>query len=296
MIDHPAPRKSRSYFQLLVAWLVFAFNGVIARSIDVPLPLLLAIMSAAGAFTCLILRPGKIEWSGNAFLVALILIFDGLFVFLAFQRISFATTIALHYAGPILVTLLAPYVVNEKFRPRSLIYAIGGFIAVGVLCNLEIRHASGRGIDGIIFACLSAITLALNILYQRKFMKQTANYKAAVLQYDVLMTIGYGLLAALWPLAIDSAVYRNWHPDLAALLYTVGAGAIMAGVAMLLFNSAARFVPSDIIARMAFTEVAWVVLLGAAIYHEIPSLLQFAAIAAIFVMSSLAQREGATRA
>jgi drug/metabolite transporter (DMT)-like permease len=288
------PPPVAAYVQILTAWFIYAFLGVIARGIPLPLPVLLFTMALGGAVLCLIVRPGKITWQPDALVIAVILLADLICLFMAFQRISFVTVIALHYAGPILVTLLAPIILKEKFNPKSFICACIGLIAVAVICRFEIIESyTAKTISGIGFAVLSAVTLALNIVFQRKLMKATVNFRASVLQYNFWIMIGSAVIFGIFFLPYQNFIQAiTWHRFELAFM----AGLLTMGLASLLFNSAARSIDADIIARMAFTEIAWVTLLGFLIYQERPTFAQLAAVSAIFGMSYLAQRDGRRRA
>jgi drug/metabolite transporter (DMT)-like permease len=279
----PTPHSS-ARLEFVVATSAFAFWGVIARSIDLPTPVMLAIISGAGAFTCACAGAERTQWSMGAVVVGLILSADLLLLMLAFQRVDFATVVALHYAGPILVVMLAPSLTGDTFRPKSLVLAAVGFVAVAVICGLKFEHPSPSEIAGVILALLSAITLAANILAQRWLMKSGVSYRGAVLQYNVVLTVVYAAIALFWrETSLHSFV--SWRRVLAETAVAAIAGIVTQGFAMMLFNSAARRLDSETMARLSLLGPALTVATGAFFYSERPSAVQIFALLTILVVS-----------
>src|SRR3546814_731920 len=127
----------------------------------------------------------------HAIVVGTILASDRLLLILAYRRIDFATAVALHNAGPILVIMLAPVIAGDPFRLRSLLLAVAGCMAVAVVCGAKISEAGPDTLSGICFALMSAVTLALSMLVQRKLMKQGENVINTVLQYNIVLCLWY---------------------------------------------------------------------------------------------------------
>jgi drug/metabolite transporter (DMT)-like permease len=270
---------------------IFAFWGVIARYFQLPLPVLLAIICGAGAATCLLLRRGPIRWRRGAVLVGLILTLDLLLLFLAYRRIDFATAVALHNAGPILVIVLAPWITGDRFNAGSLGLACIGFVAVAVLCGVKLEDASESTIAGVTFALLSAGTLAAAMLVQRRLMKRGDDYRSTVLQYNVVLTVAYVLLAVAWPYLVEPRAYVGLRLDPLEIAGAVLAGVLTQGVAMLWFNSAARSLNSEAMARLSLLGPPFTVVIGALLYAEQPTMIQLLALATILVVSYVARPE-----
>ncbi len=217
---------------------------------------------------------------------------DLLFLFFALRRISFATTIAIHYSGPIIVSVLAPPILGERFSPRGLLFAIIGAIAVFGLCKVALHGPNdSQAWYGIIFAIASAFTLAGNIIFQRLYMTQQSSFGNAVFQYNLYMAIGYLLLVFMWPATGHDINFSLKGAMTQQLILGFVAGLLTQGLAMILFNSAIRYLDSQTVSRMAFLEVVFTILLGALIYNETVSPMQISSIAVIVVVVYLSQRE-----
>jgi drug/metabolite transporter (DMT)-like permease len=281
--------RNEPRLQFITSIAIFAFWGVIARYFQLPPPLLLAIIGASGTVTCLLNYRAPIRWTGGAALVGAILTLDLLLLFLAFRRIDFATAVALHNAGPILVIILAPWITGDRFRPGGLILACIGFSAVAVLCGARLADASTATVAGMTFALLSAGTLAASMLVQRHLMKRGDDYRGTVLQYNVTLTAACVLLAIVWPYAVDHAAYVDLNVEPLEIAGAALAGVITQGLAMLLFNSAARQLSSEAMARLSLLGPMFTVALGALLYAERPTVIQLAALCTIMAVSYVAR-------
>lgn len=267
------------YCFILFSWLIFALWGVASREINLPIPILLLIVSFFGFLTAYMLKPSKIKLNDrNAIIVSIFLILDLLFLLIAFKNISFATTITIHYFAPIWVALASNLVLRERRQKHDLILSIVGFLGVIVLFyhEIDITNNLSTSIYGLMAAFLSSITLAGNILYQRLYMKDTANYIDAVKHYNFYIFMAYFLIIApIWYIIYgyeDHTIIQNI--DYRHLIYAALAGIFIQGIAMLLFNYSIKYISAIKVSQMAYTEIAWVVLLGYALYDENISYLQ----------------------
>lgn len=278
------------YFLLLSAWFIFALWGVIAREIILPIPILLSIVTLFGFITTLFWKKENLVIiEKTAIIVSIILVLDLLFLLFAFRHINFATVITLHYFGPVIVTLLAPYILKEKISRTDIILAIIGFFGVFILFANELTfNNSFDVIMGLIAALLSSFTLAGNILYQRLYMKQQQDFIMAVRQYNLFMSLIFiFLITPIWfvfwntdsyHLLINAITFKN-------IIALILAGIIVQGIAMILFNSSARFISGKNIAKMSYSEIVWVILFGVIIYNEHLSILQIIGILLILIVN-----------
>jgi drug/metabolite transporter (DMT)-like permease len=270
--------------RFILAIAAFACWGIIARGIHLPMPVMLTVICAAGAATCLGAGGWNLKWNSGALVVGLILSADLLLLMLAFRRIDFATVVALHNAGPLLVIVFARRLTGDPFRPKALLLATIGIAAVAVICGFRPRAMSLSETYGLILALLSAGTFAANTLTQRRLMKTGYSYRDAVLQYNIVLTAVYAAISIFSDERfLRDAVfgYGVWcELGLAAI-----AGALTQGVAMMFFNSAAQQLSSDTMARLSLLGPGLTVATGALLYSEWPSAIQVVALATILVVS-----------
>lgn len=276
--------SSSPRLEFALAVVAFAFWGVISRSIHLPAPMMLTIICAAGAITCACAGKGPIKWSIDAVVVGLILSGDLLLLILAFQRVDFATVVALHNAGPLLVVMLAPRLTGDSFKLKSLLLAAIGVAAVAVICGVKFGRLSASESNGVVLALLSAGTLAANILTQRRLMKSGMSYRSAVLQYNIVLTIVYAALS-FFSEDVRSYAVSFARPAIGEIVLAVIAGIVTQGFAMMFFNSAARRLTSETMARLSLLGPALTVMTGIVFYAERPGFAQMAAMLVIFGVS-----------
>ena len=261
----------KNYFILLLSWLLFASWGLVSREINLPLPILLLIIAFSGFFITLFIKPfGFISWNKTAFIISMFLVFDLLFLFIGFRYVNFATVITLHYFAPIIVIIVSQIIVKEKTNTKDILLSIVGLTGVIVIFfhELSLTHENTAHLIGLIASLMSSLTLAGNILYQRKYMKKQKNYVLAVRQYNFYMFVLYALvLLPLWYI-FNSTTLDVTTFTASNILKGVVAGIIIQGIAMIMFNSSARFIKAKTIAIMSYSEIIWVILLGYICYQE----------------------------
>jgi len=280
----------KHYFALILSWFLFAFWGVMSRKTSLPIPALLLLTTFFGfIFTLLFRQPNFISWNRTAFIISVILVFDLLFLLVGFRYVNFTTVITLHYFAPVLVILFSHYVLNEKTTKHDIILSLVGFIGVIALFAHELTlEISFLHILGLTSSLLSSVTLAGNILYQRLYMKKEKNYVMAVRQYNTYMFIIF--LCVILPVWIlisyeEHVLILVQSLTLQNILMAIISGLMIQGVAMILFNSSARFIQAKTIAKMAYTEVLWVVLFGFVIFNENLHVLQIIGMVLVFFVA-----------
>lgn len=180
-------------------------------------------------------------------------------------------------------------ILKEQTNTKDILFSVIGFLGVVLLFIHELRFDGNYlHLLGIISAFLSSVTLACGIMYQRLYMKKQSNYIMAVRQYNAYMFIICLLgIIPIWvllnfeeniTLLVTSFTLKN-------IIIATIAGVIIQGIAMILFNSSIRFIQASTIARMSYTEIFWVVILGAVIYNQHLYPLQIVGIAIILLVS-----------
>src|SRR3546814_4635131 len=76
--------------------------------------------------------------------------------------------------------------------------------------DLKISEAGPDTLSGICFALMSAVTLALSMLVQRKLMKQGENVINTVLQYNIVLCLWYVVAMIVWPMMEGEDGFPDW--------------------------------------------------------------------------------------
>lgn len=179
----------------------------------------------------------------------------------AFQYAKVATVELLCYAGPLLVTILAPFVLHEKLKPT--IFIPLGFSFVGLLIIL-VPH--GVNFDqsellGASMASLSAFTYAALTLRNKKVLPSV----------KTTVFVWYEYLAAslfLLPFALYSTAIGNGPTGAVSFFWLVTIGVVHTGFTGLLFFAGLRRLRADQSAILTYMEPVSAIVLAALLLRE----------------------------
>lgn len=216
------------------------------------------------------------------------------FAALSFLPLPEAT--ALGYATPILATTLAALVLGERVHSYRWIALAVGFAGMIVMLApfvqtgpLTAVMAGGRPL-GAAFGLLGAAFGAAASVEVRR-LAQSEKTGAIVFYFSTAATL-FGLLAGL------AFGWVGPTPGETAILVCAG---IMGGIGQILLTSSYRFAPVSIIAPFDYTTLLWSLLLGFAVFGELPEPLVLAGaglviVAGLFVIWHERRTNAATRA
>ncbi len=247
---------------LLIAQALFGAWGVAARALPLSGPALVALMAAGGLLFVRVTTPGpafpiprKSLWVGISLCV------DTLLLIAAYRGLPFAVAIALHYLGPLIVQAAAPWLLRETPDRRQIMLACTGF-AGGVLAAGPSRFIETHAL-AIAAALASAVTLAGNIILQKRRMTDDPDPGRAVGQYN--MVLG---LAAAAVLAACGGLPELLAQKPSVWLEALLAGVLIQGVALAFFNHALVSLRGTVTAVVSTTEIPFAILFGALLYGQ----------------------------
>jgi len=176
----------------------------------------------------------------------------GLF-FYALPLMPLADAVAISFAKPLLITLLAVPLLGEKVNRIRLTATIIGFFGV-----LVIAHPTGeyKSWLGPALALASAFCFALSMITVRK-LSETESTAYIVVFYTTVASIVSGL-----------SLFQNWKtPDGVAFMLFLVLG-LVGGTGQLLMTSAFRNSVAVVIAPFTYTAIIWALLFGYLIWGE----------------------------
>lgn len=183
-----------------------------------------------------------------------------LFVIEALARMPMAETMAVVFATPLLVAVLAGPWLGERLTGARWLAVVAGF--AGVL--LIARPGTSLPADGLAFALLAA---TCNACYQL-FTRQLAGSE------NTSTLVFYTALVGT--LAMSLALPWFWHELPAIPLGDAGAIAslgALGGIGHLLLTRAFRHAPASLLSPLTYVQLIWATLLGAAVFGEWPEAL-----------------------
>lgn len=216
------------------------------------------------------------------------------FIFAAYGLLPLADATAIGYAQPLMVALMAAIILRERITSLRIASIIAGF--AGILVMLWEHLGAGALLTentlGAFCALMGAFLVAVAFIQIRR-LTQTEDTGAIAFYFQTTTTLAAvaGLIAAvLWPLDAPLAtVMRSQAWVWPAGLDWVGLIAIgvLGGMGQILMTQGFRYADASILAVFDYSSLIWAVLIGLAVFGEIPSFYVMAG-AAIVIAAGLA--------
>jgi drug/metabolite transporter (DMT)-like permease len=256
----------------------------------VALPILLALVGATRGLSAL--RSGRL---GLLALRAIVSFGAYMTYYLALAAIPLADAVAIFFAAPLLISLLAVLVLGERIRLETLAALVLGL--VGVLVTLR----PGAGV----FEWASLLTLLSASLYagaQVMARKLSASEDAAVITFfqNAAFLIGAPLMALAFrlagPIQAEHAslafLTRPWVWPTTIDLLLMGACGVIAAAGMTLLSQGYRLAPAAKVSVFEYSAILWAPLWGFLFFQEVPKLTTLGGAALIALAGLLALRKG----
>ena len=179
----------------------------------------------------------------------------GTFCFVtATKHLPLATTLTITFAGPLIITAMAPYFLGELVGWRRWSAVVVGFAGVILIFR--------PGFGVIDWAMLLALTVAFTTAIRDVVTRRIAiNSNAAGMLFFVLLSVtlaGYATMSAEW---------RIPSPRDFGLFALTG---VMLGVAQLLMIVAFRYSEASLLAPFKYVGIVWATVLGFLIWGDLP--------------------------
>jgi drug/metabolite transporter (DMT)-like permease len=184
--------------------------------------------------------------------------------FLALAYLPLSDAIAIGYASPLIVVVLAALILKETVRAYRWTAVVVGF--VGVLIML-MPHLGGGALAGglaggpaigTLFALLGALCAAAATIQVRRLLKTERT--GAIVLYFSLLTTFLGLVTIVLGWRVPSA-------DDAALLVVIG---ILGGIGQILLTQSFRYADASLVAPFEYTTMIWAFLIGWFVFGQAP--------------------------
>ena len=176
--------------------------------------------------------------------------------FLALRSLQLAETVSIQFAAPLTVALLAGPLLGEWSSRTRLAAVAAGFVGVLVIVRPDALAAK----PAILFSLGNMLCYALYVLVTRKL----AAYDTSA---TTIFYTGLGGLALMSPLLpwiwTAPAAWQTW-----ALLVAVGLFGTAGHWLLVLAHARA---PASLLAPFIYTQILWSVLLGYALFGDVPS-------------------------
>jgi drug/metabolite transporter (DMT)-like permease len=185
-------------------------------------------------------------------------------MFAGFAGLSFlplSDSIAIGYAAPLMVVVLAALVLRERVRGYRWGAVVVGFVGVLIMLlpHLDMRSFAQDGSSiGALFAIFAACCSACATIQVRR-LTGTERVGAIVLYFSLLTTV-LGLFS----------IVLGWRvPTLAEFGLFVVVG-ILGGIGQILLTQSYRFGDASLVAPFEYTTMIWSLLIGWFVFGQLP--------------------------
>ena len=273
---------------VILSMAMFAAWALVPNYIHLPI---IPIMFLFSLFAALIQFPIAIKYFKikdfielDIIILGIIQILDLFFLLHAYKNLNVGIASTIHYLGPVITLILAPFILKQKNDIKTVILIIISFLStILISVNVVIDYKS---IIGLIFAFLSSFSLAGLIIYQNKNMKKksikiTDNYLINSINFVFKFNL-YSVILLAIPAIIS--FHNNGIPtDLPKIFIW---GVLIQGVALTLINYSAYYLPAKTIGLLSYTEILWVFIYGIIFLHQLITPVEITGVG-IMVLSTL---------
>jgi drug/metabolite transporter (DMT)-like permease len=187
------------------------------------------------------------------------------FFFLSIKTNPIPNSLALLFVSPLIVTLLSPYILGEKFGLKRLLATLFGF--VGVLIVLQPNSDEFQ--PTLLYALIAGLSYALYILVTRKVSTSSSP----------LMTLFY--TAVVGTVAITPWVPMIWVPADSEAIMLFAAIGLIAATGHFLVILSCQYAPASLVAPFNYTEIIVATMLSYLFFDYLPNAIVWLGIAII---------------
>ena len=180
------------------------------------------------------------------------------FLFAAYVNTTVAIASLCNYMAPVIVILVAPFVLYEELDKRKIPCVILAFIGIVLVSN--VWEGSIGSISGIIMGLLGALCFVGVIICNRK-LKEISPLDKSLIQLTISVMV-------ILPFVLVKSVGRPLEVDLRSFLITLMVGIINTGLAYVFYFSGMRTLPVLEVAILGYLEPVVSVLCSVVFLHE----------------------------
>jgi drug/metabolite transporter (DMT)-like permease len=190
------------------------------------------------------------------------------------QTVEFADAIAILYAYPFLLILLAVLFLGEHVRPSGWVGVVGGFIGVLLVMRPEFRNLN----TGTLWIFTCAIIISIQLALNRK-----------------LGTLSHPLVTSLWGAVTASIILSfflpfNWQPVNMDKLWLIAVLIICGAASQTLMVFSFSKAAASTLAPFTYFEIVAAVFIGYFVFGTLPTWISWAGIILITVSGLIVAR------
>jgi drug/metabolite transporter (DMT)-like permease len=182
--------------------------------------------------------------------------------FAALARLPLPDATAISFSAPLITVALAALILREKVRAYRWSAVIVGFLGILIILS---PHLGGVALSeeasaGAMLAFAAAVFMALAMITVRR-LTSTERTSTIVVWFAAVTSL----------FALMSAPFGWAMPDAGDALILVSIG-LLGGVGQILLTQSYRYADASTIAPFEYTTMIWTVIVGWAVFAEVPSI------------------------
>ena len=200
---------------------------------------------------------GRSDWLRLAFAGAL----DGLnflTFLLAMQRTTVAVAVLTHYLAPLVVALLAPLVLGERWRLRTFGALALALLGLGLLLQPWAHPLSARELSGALYGAASALCYGGSVVVQKRLVTRFSAWELGSFSKVPALLILLLALPSAHELALGPAPFA----------WLVAGGLLCGALPLVLFLTGLATTPASQAGVLTLCEPLVAVLVGAWVWQE----------------------------
>ena len=239
----------------ITAVIIYGTIGVFLRYITVPEELVAMARGIIGSvFILLYLRiqkqsvsPDAIRQNRVTLLISGVLLgLNWVFLFAAYVTTTVAIASLCNYMAPLIVVLVAPFVLKEKLNKRKLPFILTAFL--GIVLVSGISGSNGANPRGVLYGLLAALCFVGIVLCNRR-MTDISPYDRSVIQLALSAV-------TICPFVIAKVAGSKLTFDTRTVLIILMLGVVHTGFAYCLYFSGMASLPVQTVAVLGYIEPA----------------------------------------
>lgn len=284
MTFHSEENSARA--KLALSMFIFGTIGIFRRGIVLPSSIIALVRAVVGTLFLLgvilfkkqPIDRGAVRKNLKPLVLSGVLLgFNWILLFEAYQYTSVATATLCYYMAPIFIILASPLLFKEKLTLRKSIcvaVALGGMVLVSGFAETGIANISEM--KGVLFGLAAAVLYASVVLLNKSFRDITA-YDKTIMQLGLaaILLLPYTLLTENWGTL-------SW--DTGSVIMLLIMGVVHTGFAYAMYFGTTRSLSAQTLALFSYIDPIVAVLLSALLLKESMSLLSL--VGAVAVLGS----------
>lgn len=257
----------RDKLSMILSMVIFGTIGIFVEFISLPSGVIAAFRGIAGALVIISVmlfkkyKPDIKILKKKLWLLILSGVaigFNWILLFESYRHTGIPVATVCYYTAPVLVTILSPFILREKLRPKQIICV---FVAlVGIVAVSGVLQGGATKLTGVLLG-VGAASLYASVIIMNKFMKEVAAYEKTAVQ------LGSAGLVVL-PYALFTGADVSLSTKELLLLMVVGV--VHTGFAYLLYFEALKNLKGQTVAILSYIDPASAIILSSLIFMQMP--------------------------